>query len=107
MKLTIRYYKTSRGDQPVQKYLGNVSEKDRARIFALIEELALQGSLEMPHGRKFVGQKNLYEIRYRSHRIIYSYYNEKVILLHAFVKKTQETPKRDINIAIERQKDLE
>ncbi|MCP5468836.1 MAG: type II toxin-antitoxin system RelE/ParE family toxin [Deltaproteobacteria bacterium] len=33
--------------------------------------------------------------------------DDQVILLHAFIKKTQETPKKDINLAIERQKDFE
>lgn len=107
MKVIVRYYKTSRGDQPAQRYLDEISEKDRARVFALIEKLALEGNLQMPHGKKIVGQKNLYEIRYRRHRILYCYYKDKAILLHAFIKKTQETPKKDLNLSLERKKDFE
>ncbi len=104
--MLVSFFRTSRGDQPVQDYLNKISEKDSARIFALISDLVEQGNLEMPHGKKMVGYKHLYEIRYRRHRIIYCIYIERVILLHAFFKKSQETPNREIAIAIRRQKAL-
>lgn len=102
MKCGIRYFKTRRGDQPVQIYLNKLSEKDSARIFVLLHELASTGSLTQPHGKKLVGQKNLYELRYRRHRILYCYHEQDVILLHAFMKKAQETPQKELALALER-----
>lgn len=102
MKCGVHYFKTKRGDQPVQIYLDKLSDKDSARIFALIYELSSTGSLTPPHGKKFVGQKNLYELRYRRHRILYCYHEQDVILLHAFLKKSQETPQKELALAMER-----
>lgn len=42
------------------------------------------------------------------YRVIYvAKFNEAIYVLHAFVKKTTKTPKRDIDLAIERFKQLE
>lgn len=56
----------------------------------------------MPHGRKMVGYKNLFEVRSSRHRILYSFHDEEVILLHAFMKKSQDTPKAEIELALRR-----
>jgi len=44
----------------------------------------------------------LYELRTTGKvniRIFYSFRDSKVILLHAFIKKTQKTPRTEINLA--------
>ncbi len=39
-------------------------------------------------------------------RIIFCVEDNSIILLHAFIKKTQKTPQKDLDIAIKRYKDL-
>ena len=39
-------------------------------------------------------------------RVFFAFVNEKIILLHAIVKKTQKTPQREIDVAIERLKEF-
>lgn len=59
--------------------------------------------LGMPHARKLEGQ--LYELRIRGKdeiRIFYAFVKNQICLLHAFKKKTQEIPKREIEIAQQR-----
>jgi len=56
----------------------------------------------MPHGRKLVGYKDLYEVRSGRHRILYGLHDGEAILLTAFVKKSQETPRAEIEVALRR-----
>lgn len=40
-------------------------------------------------------------------RVIFCAVQERMVLLHAFVKKTQKTPALDLHIARKRQKEIE
>lgn len=102
MKLEIRFFRTARGDEPVAEYLKKLSEKERVRIAGCLFVLATTGRLDMPHGRKMAGQKDLFEIRSGRHRVFYAFHNGEVVLLHAFMKKSQETPKGEIDLALRR-----
>ncbi len=64
-------------------------------------------NLTMPHRRKL--QPNLFELRIRGGqeiRIFYSFRNDTAILLHAFIKKTQKLPPGEMQIALNRLKNL-
>jgi phage-related protein len=55
--------------------------------------------------------KGLYEIRSdishgRTTRVIFCVEGEKMVLLHAFIKKTQKTPKTDLDLALKRKKEV-
>ena len=52
----------------------------------------------------YLGEKTgLYELRPGRHRVLYFFYiRNKVVLLHAFLKKTNTIPERDIEIALHR-----
>jgi len=54
-------------------------------------------------------RQNLYELRVKSKvavRVFYSPVTGIYYLLHAFVKKTQKTPEKELKIAIDRMRDL-
>jgi len=76
----------------------------------LIELLAEHGpNLHMPHSRAFGG--GLFELRARgSEGIGRAFYcllvGRRVVILHAFVKKTRETPARELRIARKRMKEV-
>lgn len=55
--------------------------------------------------------KGLYEIRSdishgRITRVIFCVAEEKMVLLHGFIKKTQKTPKADFDLALKRSKEV-
>lgn len=102
MKLEIRFFRTARGDEPVAEYLKGLPAKERIRIEGRLFVLTTTGRLDMPHGRKMVGQKDIFEIRSGRHRIFYAFYDREVVLLHGFMKKSQETPKGEIDLALTR-----
>jgi len=64
-------------------------------------------SLRMPHSRALGG--GLFQLRPRERegigRALYCFViGERVVVLHAFVKKTQKTPVREVRIARRRMK---
>lgn len=77
----------------------------------LIELLAEHGpSLRLPHSRAF--GDGLFELRPRGRsgigRAFYCFLlGQRVVIVHAFIKKTQETPDRELKLARKRIKDLQ
>jgi len=79
---------------------------DYARLIELVAEFG--PSLRMPHSRAMGG--GLFELRPRGHegigRTFYCFViGQRVIVLHAFIKKTQETPEHELRIARKRMKE--
>jgi phage-related protein len=81
---------------------------DYARLVDLLIEFG--PSLRMPHSRAMGG--GIFELRPRGRegigRAFYCFViGQKVIILHAFVKKTQETPEHELKIARKRMKEIQ
>ena len=110
MAWTIDFYRDTEGNVPVEGFLVSLPEKDRARIawtINLLEEYGLQ--LGLPYVKHLRGK--LWELRIRAgrsaYRIIYfAYVGQRFILLHGFLKKTQKTPRRELEIAERRMSDF-
>lgn len=103
-KTNITYYATARGDEPVREYLECLPAKERAKAKALVDFLSEKVVLGEPYARKIRGYENLYELRPGPHRIFYCYHEGRIVLLHAFRKKTDKTPQREIKTAFQRTK---
>ena len=78
-----------------------------ARLTELLEEFGLE--LRMPHSRAM--GSGLFELRPRGRegiaRIFYcTKVGRKIIILHSFIKKTNVTPKRELDIARRRQREV-
>jgi phage-related protein len=78
-----------------------------ARLTELLEEFGLE--LRMPHSRAM--GSGFFELRPRGRegiaRVFYcTKVGRKIIILHSFIKKTNETPKRELDIARRRQREV-
>lgn len=78
-----------------------------ARLTGLLTEFGLD--LRMPHTRAM--GKGLFELRPRGPegiaRVFYCIrVDRRIVILHVFIKKTQETPKRELEIARRRQREM-
>lgn len=77
----------------------------------LVELLAEHGpSLRVPHSRAF--GDGLFELRPRGRSgILRAFYcflvGRRIVIVHAFVKKTQQTPDRELKLARKRKKEVE
>ena len=81
-----------------------------ANYACLIELLMEHGpALRLPYSRAF--GDGLFELRSHGHsgigRAFYCFLvGRRVVVLHAFVKKTQETPKKELKLAKKRMKEV-
>lgn len=103
---SIQLYESLEGDQPVEDFIRSLDEKAQnkiARTFDHVEEFGV--ALGQPHMKKLVGTE-LWELRILgsdSIRIFYVTITGKMfLLLHGFKKKTQKTPRKEIDIAEKR-----
>ncbi len=81
---------------------------DYARILELLIEYG--PSLRMPHSKAMGG--GLFELRPKGRsgigRAFYCFVvGRRVVVLHAFIKKTQATPDRELKLARKRQKETQ
>jgi phage-related protein len=81
---------------------------DFARIVELLMEFG--PNLRMPHSRAM--GDGLFELRPRGRegtgRVFYCFViGQRVVILHAFLKKTQTTPERELRIARRRMKEVQ
>lgn len=103
----VEFYMKSNGEIPVQNFLYSLEPKLRAKAFKDIELLHTMGNdLKEPYVKPIKGKKNkgLYELRIKFSsdiaRIFYfTYYNNKYVLLHGFIKKVMKTPENEIDRA--------
>jgi len=100
----IEFYQDSQGNIPVQDFICQQSAKVEAKIYRYIDLLQDFGlSLGQPYIEKLEGSE-VWElkIRYSSDRYRILYFassGRKFVLLHAFLKKSAKTPKKEIEIA--------
>ena len=105
------YYTSPNGSCPVAKWLDKQSNEVQAKMHGYMELLETSPDLgRFPFVRKL--DSGLYEIKTKVAgtwpRIIYFYFDkDKVVYLHAFMKKSNKTPPNEIKIAKERKKDIE
>src|SRR3989304_9491761 len=107
VKWRIELYRKVSGEYPVLNFIQSLSPKQRAKIENEIDLLELYGIyLSYPYKRKIGGDryKDLWELRIRfdksQFRIIYFLYMKNVfVLIHAFCKKKQKTPRNELEIA--------
>lgn len=108
VKWKVRFFQTARGDHPVKKFIEKLSKKAYARVLRSIILLQNFGPfLKMPYSRKLA--PGLYELRIKgveSMRIFYTQKQGIYYLLHAFKKKKQRIPKKEIKVALDRVKEL-
>ena len=102
-------YETSRGEQPIDDFILRQQPQARAKIYHNVRLLRSYGNmLGLPHSKALGG--GLYELRIRGKeelRIFYCFTDKKTIyLLHAFKKQTQQTPKKDLDLALTRMSEL-
>lgn len=106
-RLYAHFYRTPAGREPVRDWLAELAREDRKTIGADIKDV----EFAWPIGKLLVDSlgRGLWEVRSTIGRgiarVIFYVVGEQMILLHGFVKKTQKTPKPDLDLAIKRMKE--
>jgi phage-related protein len=107
---TAELYETGHGTRPVAQFLDSLDTKTRARFRWSMEQLRLRNVLAREPLVKHL-EGPLWELREESqtniYRIIYVFHTgRRIVFLHGFQKKSQKTPRREIEIAAARYRDL-
>lgn len=107
MPCRVVYYIDERGENPVEKYLDSLPRKTRDRMIWKIELLKAMGDkLPMPHANRMTGkrERGLFELRELTDgaRVLYFFDGDTAILLHGFTKKSNKTPGKIIELALNR-----
>ena len=100
--LTVCFFLTSSGNEPVREWLKSMNAEDRKVIGEDIKVVQFRWPLGMPLVRKM--ESNLWEIRSKLEngnisRVFFTVKGSKLNLLHGFIKKSQKTPQKDIDLA--------
>ena len=103
MSFNVEYYELENGNCPVEEFILEQDNKMQAKIFRNLELLESRGNeLGEPYSKHL--EDGIFEIRNKVNsditRILYFFViGQKIILTNGFVKKTQKTPKSEIEIA--------
>ena len=109
-RIPAAFYRSGNGVEPVRDWLKALPEADRRIVGFDIAVVEFGWPVGTPLCRSLGG--GLWEVRCnltqgRIARVIFCAARGRMVLLHAFVKKTQKTPPPDLDIARKRQKEIE
>lgn len=107
----VEFYETENGKQPAKDFILNLDDNMKSKALNEIELLEKYGNTLREPYSKYISE-GIFELRikYSSDisRIFYFFFiGKKIILTNGFIKKTQKTPKQEIEKAIKYKKDYE
>jgi phage-related protein len=108
-RLPAVFYALPSGREPVREWLRALDADDRKVIGEDIKDVEFSWPIGMPLCRA-LGQ-GLWEVRSaltqgRIARVLFCIHGGRMVLLHAFIKKTQKTPEAELALAVRRKKEI-
>lgn len=109
-KVPARFYRSPSGAEPVREWLLELTKEDRREIGKDIATVEYGWPVGMPTCAPLGA--GLYEVRTnlsgnRIARVLFCFFGGSLVLLHGFIKKTRKTPQADLDIARQRQREVE
>ena len=106
-KLNAVFYRSANGHEPVRDWLKSLPKGDRKAIGEDIAYVQYKWPIGKPHVDHVRGP--IWEVRTsfgnRIARTLFAVAGGQMVLLHAFIKKTQKTPNTEIGLAEKRFKE--
>ncbi len=108
-RLMAFFYKSETGTEPVREWLLSLDKADRLAIGIGIKTVEYGWPIGMPTCRAL--GDGIWEVRIslangRISRILFCNFEARMVLLHAFIKKSRATPKKDLDVARRRKRKL-
>jgi phage-related protein len=111
MPTTVSYYITARGRNPVEEFIFSLSHRQQNKIFHILRTLETYGELMVARHLKHLTGTSFWEIRILGKdniRIFYvTVHHDQILLLHGFIKKSHQTPPRELILASNRWREWE
>jgi phage-related protein len=110
--ISAAFYATAGGGEPVRDWLKKLNKADRSAIGVEIKTVEFGWPLGMPLVRAMTGHDRLWEVRLslsgnRIARVLFTVHNNRMILLHGFIKKSKATPNADLVLADKRKREVQ
>jgi phage-related protein len=108
-RLPAAFYALPSGREPVRDWLRDLGRDDRKIVGEDIKDVEFSWPIGMPLCRSL--GDGLWEVRSsltqgRIARVLFCVLQGRMVLLHAFVKKTQKTPPGERAVAVRRMKEI-
>lgn len=110
--MRVKFYLTASGRSPVEEFLQELSKDLQSDFFDAVNKLSAGETLSMPLSRNLSSiAGGLHELRLkdRSGQVRFFYFvkrGDAIYMLHAFRKKTQEIPGRELDVIRKRIKEI-
>jgi phage-related protein len=108
-RLPAKFFQQESGNEPVREWLLNLDAEDRRLIGNDVMTAEFGWPVGMPLCKPMGG--GLFEVRTdlpdkKIARVLFCAHEGNMVLLHGFIKKTQKTPKADLDLAKKRMRGL-
>jgi phage-related protein len=108
-RLPAYFYQLPSGREPVRDWLKSLDDADKKIVGEDIKDVEFSWPIGMPLCRPL--SRGLWEVRSqltqgRIGRVIFCVHESRMVLLHAFIKKTQKTPNAEIDLALKRKREI-
>ncbi len=110
--MKVKFFLTGSGRSPVEEFLGSLSFELRSEFVDAVLHLEKGQNLPMPLSRNLSSvERGLYELRLRDHTGIFRFFyfikkGDSIYFLHAFKKKTQDLPFKEIEMIRKRVREV-
>ena len=106
----IIFYHLNNGKCPIEDYLDSLSQKQVEKVFFVLDLIEQFNIVPRKFFKKLEATDNIWEARVQHGNNIFRLLGffdgrELVVLNHAFTKKSQKTPQKEIKKAEQRKKD--
>ncbi|MDP2791280.1 MAG: type II toxin-antitoxin system RelE/ParE family toxin [Rectinemataceae bacterium] len=102
--IRVEFYRTEFGNEPVREWLSAMPLPDKKIIGTDIRTVEMGWPKGLPLVRKL--ERDLWEVRIklpgRIVRVFFTILDGSMILLHGIIKKSQKTPKEDLELSRKR-----
>ena len=102
--LTVYFFKTSNGNEPVRDWLKLRTPEEKKAIGEDIKAVEYSWPIGYPQVVKL--DRDLWEVRTNLPdgicRVFFTIWKRYMVLLHSIIKKTQKTPNQDLDLAKKR-----
>jgi phage-related protein len=108
-KIPVVFYRTRGGAEVVRDWLRSLDERDRNAIGLDLMRVQFRWPVGMPLCRAM--GEGLWELRTslpsnRIARVLFCLAQDRIVVLHGFIKKTQKTPDEELALARKRKKEF-
>jgi len=105
----VLFYEKPDKSCPVDDFLDGLLPKVRGKFYKWIEQLELHGP-NLPRPYADILRDKIRELRLKfgsnQYRFLYFFLNKKIIMTHGLIKKTDEVPESEIELAIKYMNDF-